>query len=327
MGRSEDPSPSPGRYRTQAGTGRPTSSQRAATWRMRRPPLRGTMLAEPQLGPSMSPDPPPSPRAPRFFVSSGPEGTFAMHEDDVHHALHVHRLKVGDPLWGLDGAGQALWMRVIRTSRRHIDLEPDPSILPQRQVAPGDKGSPLPYIELAVSLPKPKRMEEWLQRLTQLGVARLQPILCRYTPPENREGHEKRSAKWQRFVREAMKQSGRLWPLEIAAPLPLDDWWQRHGGQAVLMHHEAGPTWWSLLQERREPAAGQDLKPAPKPDLDHQPIRIAIGPEGGFSPEERAGRPTARLSGYVLRTETAAELAAGCALQALERSLGGFPPG
>lgn len=243
-------------------------------------------------------------RAPRFFVVAQPDGRYEVHDDDVHHALHVHRLGPGDALWGLDGEGGARFLRVVRTGRRSLVLEDEDRVAPQTQALPGRSGSSLPYVDLAVSLPKSNRMEEFLQRLTQLGVARLQPILCRYTPPGAREEHAKRLSKWERFVREAMKQCGRLWPLEIAAPLTLDQWWQAAPAEPTLLHHEAPRLWWSVLQEKSA------IAPLPRQ------VCLGIGPEGGFTNEEREGRAAARLAGYVLRTETAAEMAAGCTLQA-----------
>lgn len=241
----------------------------------------------------------------RFFLGSAgglgsPGGPPCLAEEDLHHALHVNRLQAGDILWGLDGAGSATRMRVVRVHRKAVELEELGETI--RSPRPGAAGAELAWVEMGVALPKPAKLEPMVDRLTQLGIARLQPLICERTPSHGRVWAPSKQAKLERTVREAMKQSGRLWPMDIEAPVDLATWCSQGGTSTRwLLDSAEAPTLVSCLQ---------GANPG-------HPIQLGVGPEGGWTPEERLLGQRAHLRGHVLRTETAAELAGGLALQVL----------
>ncbi|MEZ6005028.1 MAG: RsmE family RNA methyltransferase [Planctomycetota bacterium] len=241
----------------------------------------------------MDPESPSPGRMRRFLLEPGGDH---LREEDLHHALRVNRLQPGDRFLGLDGQGRAWPLRVTAVGRRDLAYERDGE--PIEQAPPGQPGSPVGWLEVAVSLPKAVKWESMVDRLTQLGVARLQPLFCRHSPPSATAWSPSRRGKLERTVAEAMKQSGRLWPMEVADPLELEPWWQAAPEASALLHPGPG----GLLGEAlaRNPGSLS---------------RLAVGPEGGFAPEEAAGRRCLALRGHILRTETAAELAAGLFLQ------------
>lgn len=146
---------------------------------------------------------------------------------------------------------------------------------------------------MAFAVVKGQRPEWAVQKLTEIGVDRIVPLLAARSvvrwPPGEAGGQ---LARLRRVAREAAMQSRRVWLPEVAGVTPFD-----------AMAAEAGA---ALAQ----PGAGP-------PGLAH-PV-VLIGPEGGWDDAELAAAPAlVGLGPSVLRTETAA-LVAGtllCALRA-----------
>ena len=125
---------------------------------------------------------------------------------------------------------------------------------------------------------------EWaVAKATELGVARVVPLrttrgVVRLDP----ESESRLVQRWTRVAREAAAQARRSYLLEIGAATRVAD-----VPAAVVVADFAGQHSWSLVEA------------------------VAIGPEGGWAPDEwEAGRPRASLGELVLRAETAAVAAA-----------------
>jgi len=237
----------------------------------------------------------------RFFLEVSPiEGAPRLADSDTAHALRVLRLGEGDRLLGLDGRGHEWCLEVARAERRELQLRALGDA--REEPAPGAEGAPLPWIEVCCPLPKASRAETMLSRLTQLGIARYVPLVSERCEPQAREASPARLAKLERTARESLKQCGRLWLPEIALPRSLDEGL----GPAkldVLLDHDAEDSLARLLAATSE-----------KEWTRERPLRLIAGPEGGFSPAERAaleeqGARPARLGPHVLRIETAVEAA------------------
>ena len=244
----------------------------------------------------------------RFFLAQAPRaGRARLAPDESHHASRVLRLRRGQQILGLDGCGNA-WPAVIRGAtqgeRRGSSRELEVEVCgePIRQPAPGQDGAPLPWIEIAVSLPRAGRAEEMIDRLTQLGVAAVRPLACAHTPPATRELSPARLERLRRAAAEACKQSGRLWVPEVhpIAPFPTEgvagdvfSTWDE-GAFGDLDAGELLATW---AHERVQPSSAR--------------LGIAIGPEGGWDATEREllsrrGWCPVSIGPHVLRVETAA---------------------
>ncbi|MCA9002254.1 MAG: RsmE family RNA methyltransferase, partial [Planctomycetes bacterium] len=201
------------------------------------------------------------------------------------------------------GAGRAARLEVIEATRRSLSLRSTGEVV--EEVPPGAPGSRLAQLEIGLSLPKPGRAEDMVDRLTQLGVARLQPLVFQRSPDHARKWTGARMEKLQRAGREAMKQCLRLWPVEIGSPLSPLEWLDPDRSTLVL-----------------DPRAPMELLPTLATLSAPRNLRLMIGPEGGFSPKELealrgAGAIPVALRGHVLRIETAAELGAGLILQSV----------
>src|SRR4030081_649123 len=83
--------------------------------------------------------------------------------------------------------------------------------------------SAAPKITLALAIFKFDRMEWAIEKCTEIGVARIIPVIARRTDAHLASAAVKRRERWQRIVRQASEQSRRPAPPEIAAPVKLKD--------------------------------------------------------------------------------------------------------
>jgi 16S rRNA (uracil1498-N3)-methyltransferase len=246
-----------------------------------------------------------------FFLQGDPAlGPPVLADEDCAHARRVLRLTRGDRLTGLDGRGGRWPLVVSDSSKEHFAVELAGP--PERDPAPGATGAALPWIEVAVALPRERRAEELFDRLVQLGAQALTPLAAERAQGERRLLSAGRLRRLERIAREACKQCGRTWLPEIHAACTLAQW---------LAAHPRSPT--AVL----DPRAGGRISTwvaelAPGSGTREHPIGLLVGPEGGFTPEEldqarAAGAVPIRLGPYVLRVETAAEAALAGVVQAL----------
>src|SRR5216683_3304607 len=87
-----------------------------------------------------------------------------------------------------------------------------------------------PKITLALAIFKFDRMDWAIEKCTEIGVARIIPVIARRTDAHLASAAVKRRERWQRIVRQAAEQSRRSAPPEIAAPVKL----KNLGGDGVL---------------------------------------------------------------------------------------------
>jgi 16S rRNA (uracil1498-N3)-methyltransferase len=137
---------------------------------------------------------------------------------------------------------------------------------------------------------------EWaIEKATELGVARITPVLARRTEKHLAQAAVKRVERWRRIALEASKQSRRTEIPAIGDPialkLALD---QETAGSRILLSETEQTT--SLATALQSPA---------------ESVALAIGPEGGWTPEEMTLFTThewrhVTLGPRILRAETAA---------------------
>lgn len=219
-------------------------------------------------------------------------------EDVVHYLRHVLRLKAGERFIVFDGGG-AEYLVALRSNGEAFSGE----VVERLPDRPG----PRLRLTLYQGLPKGKKLPLIIQKVTELGVARLVPVqTARATVRlEAREADAKRW-RWQKIADEAAEQSQSARPLQVAPVMTwaeaLADWQQTEqpGLLADAPSDEAlagqpGPGLREAWTELGEPAR----------------LSVFIGPEGGLTPEEESSgraadlRPVS-LGPRILRTETAA---------------------
>ncbi len=139
---------------------------------------------------------------------------------------------------------------------------------------------------------------EWgLEKLTELGAARITPVIARRTEKHLAQAAEKRVERWRRIALEAAKQSRRSDLPQVDDPLPLK--------QALA--EVSAPTKLLLAETEQENTIAAALQTG---DATGE-IALAIGPEGGWTADEMAlfsetGWRHITLGPRILRAETAA---------------------
>ena len=227
-------------------------------------------------------------RVTRVFVD-GPLAAgakVALPEDAAAYLLRVLRLRPGDACVLFNGDGHDYGARLLALDKRHAQVE----VVDARPVA---NESPL-RIVLLQGIARGEKMDLILQKATELGVARIAPVLTERTEVKlDAERAAKRMQHWRGVVLGACEQSGRARVPELLEPQPLAAYL---AGEAPGHRFLLDP-----LAERSIARAGV---------LPGEALALLIGPEGGLSERDRltaraAGFTGLRLGPRVLRTETA----------------------
>ena len=226
----------------------------------------------------------------RFFVESEILGDRAfLTGSEAHHLSHVLRMDVGQHVTLFDGKGAEFTARIGRVHRSRVDLE----VLDRAEIS-----RELSFeLILGVALPKGDRQRWLIEKAVELGVARVVPLI---TERGVAQPVETATARLRRAVIEASKQCGRNQLMEISGPQSISDYVQTVTDSATrLIAHRSDDVDTSDDVARLASTSGQ-----------HQ-VYIAVGPEGGFSPQEanlaeENGWKLVSLGPRTLRVDTAA---------------------
>src|SRR5882724_11049359 len=119
--------------------------------------------------------------------------------DANKHLARVLRARVGDRVTLFDGAGTEVEAEVVRIGTRETELA-----LGARRA--GGATAPPVAITLLVAVPRGDRLELVVQKTTELGVARIVPIVTERSVARPEPRHR---ARWEKIAREAARQCGR----------------------------------------------------------------------------------------------------------------------
>ena len=231
---------------------------------------------------------------------------------------NVLRLTPGDKVVLLDGRGSACECAIDSINSRAVECTVlSCQRLPEESVR----------VSVAVAMLKGDRFDWALQKLTELGVSEIVPLMTMRTVVKldlgDAKGCERKLSRWQSIVREAAEQSERATIPHVVKPKKLQAWVdeivhsgardtaficaermpQRHLRDILLPMHEK--------MQNGEGTAGKT-------------IHLLVGPEGGFADEEIAyaekqGIKPVSLGQRILRSETAAIYALGQVMWCLEK--------
>jgi 16S rRNA (uracil1498-N3)-methyltransferase len=262
----------------------------------------------------------------------GPGDAVELPPDESRHLVRVLRARRGDRLELTDGRGR-VFAAVLAAA------DPRRAVARIEEVRADAAETAAPRLVLACGVVKGRRFERLLAQAVELGAHVVQPLLAARSEPDPGRG---RRTRWEAAALGAMKQSGRAWLPEVAAPRAVADWLDgavsSPGGARVFYGaarrrgETAGATLLSPAGLLAAAAAGDAGLFPPGADL-----AWAVGPEGGWDEAELARLAAAgralRLGPHRLRTGTAAAaglllLAAGREALAAGKDLdGGGAPG
>ena len=229
------------------------------------------------------------------YIESPVNNVAALPADEARHAAKVLRLRPGDEICAMDGAGRR-WRAALTEDGRVRLIE----ALPDNECAA--------RITVYEGIPKADKLDFIAQKLTELGAAALVPVkMERCVVKLDPKDGARRRERLQKIAREAAKQCGRGLPMAVSEPM---DWRAALEG---MRRHDALLIPW-------EDARGTRMKDVFAELANAKDIGIVVGPEGGMSPEEvdamqAIGGRTITLGPRILRTETAAVVAAALATQ------------
>jgi len=236
-------------------------------------------------------------RIPRLFVEAAPpeQGLYLLQGNALRHATQVLRLREGADVVLFDGSGRE-FSGVLGQIRR------DGAEVNVLSVVTVDRETPLHW-ELVQGISRGERMDYTLQKSVELGVAAVHPVMTKRSVVKldgDRAG--KRLAHWRGVLVSACEQSGRVRLPELHAVSSLQEFLQPpRDGLLIFL----------------DPLGTHTIADLPE----HPPSRVSLlaGPEGGFEEAERerilaAGAVGLRLGPRILRTETAAVVAAALLL-------------
>jgi 16S rRNA (uracil1498-N3)-methyltransferase len=160
-------------------------------------------------------------------------------------------------------------------------------------------------VTLLLAVFKFDRMEWAIEKCTELGVARIVPVIARRTDAHLAAASAKRADRWRRLAVQASEQSRRSAPPEIAAAMKLKEATSLPGAVRIVLAESENQT---PLRDLVSAADGE--------------ILLAVGPEGGWTEDElqlfqTAGWMSASFGPTILRAETAAIAATAIVISAL----------
>lgn len=209
-----------------------------------------------------------------------------LSEDTARHVVSVLRMQEGEPLILVDGRGTKAHASILHTAKKKCSVR-----ISSMEVLPDDR----PPVTVAVSPVKNAARYEWmLEKLTEIGVRRVFPLLTERTVRERM-----RADRLESIAVSAMLQSQQAWMTEVSSPGSLSNLLKEEGFSRRYIAHCLPESRLELRNEYRSTS----------------PVLMLIGPEGDFTPAEieasiSAGCIPVSLGAHRLRTETAALVAA-----------------
>jgi 16S rRNA (uracil1498-N3)-methyltransferase len=207
---------------------------------------------------------------------------------NANHLFRVLRVKVGQ-IFDVAANGVPRSATVVSATPEEVEFHLGAVI----------ESEALPQITVYLSIFKFDRLEWALEKLTELGVTHICPVIAQRTEKHLAKAAEARVERWRKIAHEASQQARRVAPPEIAGSVPLKQaitemqGSEAQGSRIVLAENEEHLSLKAALAECQPPLA------------------LAFGPEGGWSEAElelfrASGWKAASLGNTILRAETAA---------------------
>lgn len=245
----------------------------------------------------------------RFFVppSSFKGNLIQFPQECARQMAQVLRLSPGCKVIALDGSGSEAMVQLDTVSTR----EASGTVLGWQK----NEREPSLHLTLGLALTQREKFEWTLQKVTEIGVSRIVPLVTRRSLIQQSTRVLAKIPRWQRIIQEAAEQSGRGIVPYLDQPTVLRDFLSLGREVEIALIAWEGETK-RLISRAVHPQDGKSR------------AGLLIGPEGGWEIEEveqaeQAGWLPASLGRRILRTETAAVVATALLLDRYETTESG----
>jgi 16S rRNA (uracil1498-N3)-methyltransferase len=223
----------------------------------------------------------------RFFVSDIHGDHAELTGDDARHLARVLRAEAGR-LYELSDNRRAYLAEISAVSRDRVTFRILEALAPETAAA---------AITLYAAVIKFDRFEWLIEKTTELGAARIVPVIAARTEKGLATAAGRRAGRWNKIAHESSQQSRRLRVPEIAPAEPFE-----------TALSDPSPHRYFLEEQ---PGAEPLLRALPTARTPETEAAILTGPEGGWTDIERAlaaraGWTPVSLGRPILRAETAA---------------------
>ncbi len=228
----------------------------------------------------------------RWIADSWNHATASLKGEQAEHLIRVLRARTGTEFEIV--AGDRVWRAAF------TGISGDAALFTFLSEVEADAALPL---TLLLSIFKFDRMEWIIEKGTELGAERFVPIIARRSEKHLAQTAQARVERWRRIAREASKQSRRSdVPLIEDVTALKDGARSQHHGELRLL----------LAEQEKSTTLRSAMQAAIQDSAERRPlVRLAVGPEGGWTAEEEAlfaveGWKPVSLGPRILRAETAA---------------------
>jgi 16S rRNA (uracil1498-N3)-methyltransferase len=244
----------------------------------------------------------------RFFLAgplpAEPGQPLPLASADLHHAVRVLRLRVGEHVEVVEVAGEVLRAEVVSAD--------DAGVVVTLLGPLSDGSRPLPHVTLFQGVAKGDKMDDIVRQAVEVGAEAVVPLMTSRTIVRlDATKRASRAERWQRIAKSAAEQAKRASVPSVSAPVGFAE------ATELLTEYDRVVVLWEESQSTGLREALSDLR-------GHADARVAlvIGPEGGLSAEEVSslearGAVVASLGPTVMRTQTAAVVSLVLAIAAL----------
>lgn len=210
-------------------------------------------------------------------------------KNDVNHLKNAFRVKIGEKIRGVDGEKEYL-LEIIEIEKKEIVAK----ILHVKE----DEFSSEVQIDAAIGMLKNDKMNLTIQKLTEIGIAKIIPFFSKRCIIKINEKKDK----WDLISKEALKQCQGVKFVEIPEPVKLKEIDLKEYDLVIVPY-----------EEDKENSLKNILK---KIEVKPKKILYIVGPEGGFSEEEieylkEKNCKIVTLGRRILRAETASIVVGG----------------
>ncbi len=222
----------------------------------------------------------------KLFVDFVPKGKIKLDDEQSRHIAKSLRMRRGDMLCLCCGDGNNYGCIIDSTDNAQVQL----SVC----YCQPDSSEPDIKVHLYQGVPKGDKLEDIIQKCTELGASSVTPVLTnRSVCRPDEKSAEKKNKRYRKIALEAAQQSGRGIIPEINFMTNLKSAADNDDSELKILFYEGG---------------GKPLKEIA--DKNVKSISVYIGPEGGFEESEvdylkEKGAVIASLGKRILRTQTA----------------------